>query len=161
MKKYLSFCKKFNTVMMFLGVLMLGFAVVLTFVQVITRNIASVSFSWAEETTRYVVIFAVYLASGYVFYIDGNASVDILYNLFPKKVQCILTFVFYLLIAGFLVVMGYYGYVCVARNLNTWCASIRIPWAVPFSSLILGSVNMFLQLPAKMYLNYQRLAAGE
>ena len=55
------------------------------------------------------------------------------------------------MIAVFLVIMGYYGWVYVMRNLTVWCASIHIPWAVPFFSLIVGSVNMLLQVPAKFY----------
>ena len=151
MKKYTSFCKIFNQIMLGIGVMFLVFAVGLTFVQVITRNVASLSFTWAEELTRYVVIYAVYFASGSVFYLDANAKVDIFYNLFPRKVQAVLTCIFYLLIAVFLVVMGYYGWVYVMRNLTVWCASIHIPWAIPFVSLIVGSVNMLLQVPAKFY----------
>ena len=67
--------------MLGIGVLCLVFAVALTFIQVITRNVASVSFTWSEELTRYIVIFAVYFASGSVFYLDANAKVDIFYNL--------------------------------------------------------------------------------
>lgn len=157
MKKYVSFCKAFNRVVLGLGVLLLVFAVGLTFLQVMTRNVASISFTWSEELTRYVVIYAVYLASGSVFYLDANAKVDIFYNMFPKKVQCALSCLFYLLIAVFLVVMGYYGYVYVMRNLTIWCASIHIPWAVPFASLIFGAVNMLVQVPAKLYLTVQEM----
>lgn len=160
MKKYVSFCKKFNSVMLAIGVLFLIFAVVLTFIQVVTRNLINFSFTWADELTRYVVIFAVYFASGSVFYLDANAKVDIFYNMFPKKVQGLLCCLFYILIACFLVVMGYYGYVYVMRNLTIWCASVRVPWAVPFTSLVIGSVNMLIQVPAKLYLTYREMIAG-
>ena len=59
--------------------------------------------------------------------------------------------VFYILTAIFLVIMFYYGYIYVQRNMKVWCASIRIPWAVPFASLLIGSVNMLIQIPAKIY----------
>ena len=97
-----------------------------------------------------MVIFAVYFASGTVVYMDANARVDIFYRMFSKKMQCILSCVFYLLTAVFLVVMGYYGYIYVARNMTIWCASVRIPWAVPFSALLIGAGNMLLQIPVKM-----------
>lgn len=159
MKKYTSFCKRFNQIMLGIGVLCLVFAVALTFIQVITRNVASVSFTWSEELTRYIVIFAVYFASGSVFYLDANAKVDIFYNLFSKKVQCILNCIFYVLIAIFLLTMGYYGWIYVMRNLTIWCASIHIPWAVPFATLIIGAVNMLLQVPAKFYETLQAMSA--
>ncbi len=159
MKKYTSFCKIFNQIMLGIGVLLLVFAVALTFLQVITRNVASISFTWSEELTRYIVIFAVYFASGSVFYLDANAKVDIFYNLFSKKLQCILTCIFYVLIAIFLLTMGYYGWVYVMRNLTVWCASIHIPWAVPFTSLIIGAVNMLIQVPAKFYETFQAISS--
>ena len=151
MKKYLTFCEKFNKINLGIGVLLLGFAALLTFVQVVLRNTISFSFTWAEEVTRYVVIFAVYFASGTVVALDQNAKVDMLYNAFPKIVKKILTTIFYILTAVFLVIMFYYGYIYVQRNLKIWCASIRIPWAVPFASLLVGSVNMLIQIPAKIY----------
>ena len=48
---------------MALGILCLLFAVALTFIQVLTRNTIQTSFTWAEELTRYVVIYAVYFRS--------------------------------------------------------------------------------------------------
>lgn len=161
MKKYVSLCQKMNQVMVGLGVLLLAFVIALTFVQVLTRNLFSFSFTWAEELSRYVVIYAVYLASGSIFYFDQNARVDMFFNLFPKKVQGILNCVFYLLIATFLVIMGYYGYVYVVRNLKIWCTSIRIPWAFPFASLVLGSVNMLMQIPAKLYETYTHMIVNK
>ncbi len=151
MKKYVAFCEKFNQVLTFVGVLILVFAIMLTFVQVCLRNLTGYSFKWAEELTRYLVIYVVYLASGHVFYINGNSTVDMFYNMFPKSVQKALTCLFYVLIAVFLVIMLRYGYVLVSRNMKVWCASIHIPWAVPFASLIVGAVNMLIQLPAKIY----------
>lgn len=152
MKKYTAFCRRCNRITLFLGVLFITFAIGLTCIQVICRNTVGFSFTWAEELTRYIIIFAVYLASGSVLYLDMNARVDIFYNLFSDKSRRILSCLFLLLTACFLVVMAYYGYIYTMRNLRIWCASIHIPWAVPFSSLILGAVNMFIQIPAKLYL---------
>ncbi len=139
------------------GVVCLAAAAVICCVQVITRNIVNYSFHWGDEGMRYIIIFGVFFASGQIFYMDANVKVEILYHAFPKKVQCILNAVFYILIAAFLVAFGYFGYLCVAKNMRTWCASIHIPWAVPFSTLVIGSVNMLLQVPAKLYKNYLAL----
>lgn len=152
MKKYVSVCRHINRVMLGIGVAFLILAVGLTFVQVVLRNLFHYSFTWAEELTRYIVIFAVYFAAGTVLYIDANAKVDMFYAKLPPVVQKSLSTLFYLLIAIFLCVMAYYGYVYVSRNMKVYCASIHIPWAVPFSSLIIGAVNMLLQIPAKVYL---------
>lgn len=151
MKKYLSFCKVFNKINLGIGIALLAAAAILTFVQVLLRNTISFSFTWAEEVTRYIVIFAVYFASGTVVAMDQNAKVDMLYNTFPPIVKKILTTLFYLMTAVFLALMFHYGYIYVQRNLKIWCASIRIPWAVPFGSLLVGSVNMMIQIPAKIY----------
>ncbi|MCI9253211.1 MAG: TRAP transporter small permease [Lachnospiraceae bacterium] len=161
MDKYAAFVKKANQLLLGIGILFLLAAVVITAVQVFTRNVFSTSFTWAEEITRYMVIFAVYFASGTVVYMDANARVDIFYRMFSKKMQCILSCVFYLLTAVFLVVMGYYGYIYVARNMTIWCASVRIPWAVPFSALLIGAGNMLLQIPVKMWQSIKEMKGME
>lgn len=151
MDKYTAIVKKVNQILLGVGILFLLAAVVITAVQVFTRNVFSTSFTWAEEVTRYIVIFAVYFASGTVVYMDANARVDIFYRMFSKKIQCILSCIFYILTAIFLIVMGYYGYIYVVRNMTIWCASVRIPWAVPFSALLIGAVNMLIQVPVKIW----------
>lgn len=151
MKKYLTFCEKFNKINLGIGTALLGVAAILTFVQVVLRNTIAFSFTWAEEVTRYIVIYAVYFASGTVVALDQNAKVDMLYDIFPKKVKKILSISFYILTAAFLAIMFYYGFIYVQRNLTVWCASIRIPWAIPFASLLVGSLNMLIQVPAKIY----------
>ena len=87
MKKYISFCRRLNQILLGIGIAFLIFAVGLTFVQVVLRNIFHYSFTWAEELTRYLVIYAVYLASGTVLYMDANAKVDMFYHQFPVLVQ--------------------------------------------------------------------------
>lgn len=151
MKKYDYFCRILNKICVGIGVALLAIVAIITFVQVVQRNTILKSWGWAEELSRYLVIFAVYFASGYVFYVDANAKVDLIFNKFSHKVQKALNCMFLTLIAIFLVFMFKYGLIFVKRNLKVWCASMRIPWAVPFASLLLGSVNMFLQIPAKFY----------
>lgn len=152
MKQYVSFCRKVNGTLTLVGVLILAFSILLTFVQVILRNFVGFSFKWAEETTRYLIIYAVYLVVGRLLLENRNSTVDLFYNMFPEKVRKLLNTLFCLLIAAFLAVMIAKGYTLVSRNLKTWCASIRIPWALPFAALIVGSLNMLLQIPAKLYL---------
>ena len=152
MKQYVSFCRKLNRTLTLVGVLILAFSIILTFVQVILRNFSGFSFKWAEETIRYLVIYAVYLVSGRLLLENRNSVVDMFYNMFPETVRKVLNTLFYLLIAAFLAVMMYYGYTLFSRNLKIWCASIHIPWAVPFGALLVGSLGMLLQIPAKLYL---------
>ena len=161
MKKYVSFCKKFNQIMLGIGVTLLVAVTLITFIQVLQRNFLGTSWTWAEELTRYLVIYAVYFASGSVMALEQNARVDIFYSMFPKNVQRILNSLFYLLTTIFLAVMLYYGYVYVSRNMTIWCASVRIPWGIPFASLMVGAVNMLLQVPAKFYELWAPAAADE
>lgn len=133
MKKYISFCRRLNQILLGIGIAFLIFAVGLTFVQVVLRNIFHHSFTWAEELTRYLVIYAVYLASGTVLYMDANAKVDMFYHQFPPLVQKILSTFFYVLIAVFLCVMFYYGYIYVSRNVRSTVPPFIFPGPCPSS----------------------------
>jgi TRAP-type C4-dicarboxylate transport system permease small subunit len=150
MKRFLLFCEKANWATMAGAVFFLLAAVVICFIQVVTRTTANFSFRWAEELTRYIVIFAVFLASGTMLANDEHPRVEIIDNFLSRKAQLRLNYFYHALILLFLVFLCYYGWQLAASATRTMCSSIRIPWAVPFSAVFLGGVNMLIQVPARL-----------
>ncbi len=159
MKNYIKFCKEFNKVMVMLGVIFLIATVLTCLLQVVTREIFNFPFSWTEELTRYLIIYAVYFISGTLLLNDENPRIEIIYAWLPKRAQKYLNYLYYILIAVLMLVLGFYGCKVVESSKTNWCGSIRIPWAIPFSAVVVGSVNMLLQIPTKFYLNHLELKA--
>lgn len=150
MDRYLRFSGAVNRWMMFLSVLFLIATVAICFVQVVTRTTISFSFRWAEELTRYIVIYMVFFAGGTLLANNEHPRVEILINFLSKKNQLRLNYLYSLVIFLFLIVLCYYGWQLSATSLKTMCSSIRIPWAIPFASVFIGGVNMLLQVPANI-----------
>lgn len=150
MDRYLRFSASVSRALMFFSVLFLLATVAICFVQVVLRTTISFSFRWAEELTRYIVIYMVFLASGTLIADDEHPRVEILVDLLSKRNRLRLNYLYCLLIFVFLVVLCYYGWQLSATSLKTMCSSIRIPWAIPFASVFIGGVNMLLQVPAKV-----------
>ncbi len=154
MKTYLSFCDRLNRIAVMLSALFLVATVVICFMQVATRTAYSFSFRWAEEITRYIVIFAVFFASGALIANDEHPRVEILVEYLSKKNRLRLNYLYYALIFAFLCILTYYGWQLVATSTRTYCSSIRMPWAVPFASVFIGGVNMLVQVPARAMKNH-------
>lgn len=164
MQGYLTFCRRLNKAAMAVSVLFLFATVVICLLQVTTRTLMSFSFRWTEELTRYIVIFAVFFASGTLLAEDEHPRVEMLCALLPKKTQLRLNYFYYALITAFVALLAYYGWQLAASSTRTFCSSIRIPWAIPFSAVFAGGVNMLLQMPAKFIKNHiaiRELADGE
>lgn len=153
MNWYLVFCRKVNRTAMFLSVLCLLATVVICFMQVLTRTAANFSYRWTEEVTRYVIIFAVFLASGTLLANDEHPRVEIFCSFLSKKGQLYLNYFYYILIGAFVLLLCYYGWQLSATSTRTYCSSIRIPWAVPFSAVFIGGLNMLVQIPGKFIKN--------
>ena len=154
---YLVWCKKVNKAAMLLSVLCLAATVFLCFMQVTTRTAMQFSFRWTEEVTRYIVIFAVFLTSGTLLAENEHPRVEILTGLFSPKNQLRMHYFYDALILVFVVVLSYYGWLLAASSTKIYCSSIRIPWAVPFSAVFIGGLNMFIQIPAKFVKTHQAI----
>ncbi|MEL0659853.1 TRAP transporter small permease [Psychromonas arctica] len=66
------------------GVLIMYSALML-FTQIIARAVFNYSFSWAEESVRYAIIWMVFMASSIAFRQNAHISIDVLKQILPKS----------------------------------------------------------------------------
>lgn len=154
-KKINIILNKISMYAMNLSILFLTISAFFITLQVFLRYLFSYSFPWAEELSRYLVIYVILLASALVLQEDSNPRVEIFYETFPKKVRFYLNCFFYILILIFLVILGWQGTKAVISSLHDYTAALRIPWAVPYFAIPLGSVLMILQIPQLFIQNYE------
>ena len=79
----------------------LGFSgiVLILGIQMILRIIGT-PFMWAEEVSRYLFIWLLFIGCAKAFSKGGHLAVDFLFAKFPKKIQLMLTFIFYIAVIG-------------------------------------------------------------
>ena len=80
---------KFSRLLAFLENTIVGtlimYASIMLFTQIIARSVFNYSFSWAEESVRYAIIWMVFMASSIAFRQNTHISIDVLKQILPKS----------------------------------------------------------------------------
>lgn len=85
------------------------FAAIMLCVQITARALFNHSFSWAEESVRYAIIWMVFLSCGLAFRQDAHINIDVLRQLLPGPARKVLEVIIILacaVLAGLLVWFG-------------------------------------------------------
>jgi TRAP-type C4-dicarboxylate transport system permease small subunit len=82
---------------------------VLVILNVITRYAFSYSFTWVEEVTRYMMIWAAFLGAGLALRVGGHIAIDTLPQSLPPAAARWVRGLIVLVIAGSLVAMAWLG----------------------------------------------------
>ena len=79
------------------------------FIQVITRYIFHYSMPWSEEVLRALFVWSSCLGISLGFRTKSHLGVDAVVSLFPKKLKNIFTYISYIIVILFCLVMIYYS----------------------------------------------------
>ncbi len=139
---------KFNQILIFAGKVLVGAImsamVLLLFVNVVLRYIFGYAIPWAEEVTRYTLLWTVFVGAGVISREGTHVSMEAFYNIWPAKIQrtgfllinlfCIFTLalIFYLGIGIVKMVIGT-GQISEAASIPMWL----IYGAFPAGSLLI------------------------
>ena len=82
---------KFNQRVMLGGKILVGsimtFSTFLLFINVVLRYVFHYGMSWAEEVTRYILLWTVFVGAGVISREGTHVSMEALFNLWPEKLQ--------------------------------------------------------------------------
>lgn len=67
-------------------IVLMGIMAVLVFTNVVSRYVFNHSFVWAEELSRYLMIWGAFLGSGLVLRIGAHIAVDVFQDMMPRRV---------------------------------------------------------------------------
>jgi C4-dicarboxylate transporter DctQ subunit len=143
------FCR-FNQKVMLGGKILVGTimtsVVFLLFVNVVLRYVFNYAISWAEEVTRYTLLWTVFVGAGVVSREGAHVSMEAFFNMWPEKLQrigllainafCILT----LIIIFFL---GF-GIVRMVAETGQVSEAAYIPMWLIYGAFPVGSILMVL-----------------
>src|SRR3546814_16330925 len=126
LRLFLAFTRKLSWVILSFGQLLLIFAAVLAFYQVVARFLLETPSVWTEVLTRSLLIWMVYIGIGIAFRQGAMVSIDLLRNSCKGPYRTCLEALITLAIVSFLVLAAWYGG--------------KVAWAVRFQTLAgLGS----------------------
>ena len=100
------------------------------------------SMAWGEELARYCMIFSVYAGIAMGFKHDTHLGVSFFVELLPDSVKPVANFIRTLLILIFGLLVGYYAFVIILRQMRTnqVSSAMQIPMWCVYSILPLGSI---------------------
>lgn len=100
-KAYLLFGKFLNLDVM-LGVICLSLLIAITFIGTISRYFFRVPIIGVEEIQNWMIIWAIFFGSSYVFRKGSHITIDIIVNSMPQKLQIALEFFSFLCVSAVL-----------------------------------------------------------
>lgn len=112
-------------------------------VQVIFRGL-KMSLPWSEEFSRYVMIYIVFLGTGYAVRFDLLMSVKILWEKVPPAAVRFLSLLVNCLMAIFFLMILVYGIEILGTVQNQTSPAMQLPMSFPYGAIPAGSALMLL-----------------
>lgn len=156
MKKIEKFFYFFNKVMVFLAQLMLIAMSLVTCSQVFTRKVFNYSIRWSEEVPLILMIWFGFIAMAIGVREYLHISIEVIYKLFPPKMQKVVEKFAYLMVAAFGVFMVIWGWDLTTKMMTSTMAATKMPRGylyivMPFSGLLIAYYSIMDVLGVKRY----------
>lgn len=126
--------------------------VLVTFMQIVLRWFGHATV-WAEEFSRYVMLYQVWIGASYAVHEDAHIRITALVNKFNGRgKQCseIVVLALWLVFALWLTVEGYVLVSKIAL-MGQVSSAMRIPMTIPYASVLVGGALMSIRLIEKLY----------
>jgi TRAP-type transport system small permease protein len=126
--------------------LLLALMAILVFANVVLRYTTGDSIVWAEELSRYLMIWLTFLGAGIVLRYGGHLAIDNLQNVVSARIGRLLRALIVLCIAGFALAMIWLGGLYILRAWAQTTPVMELPFGLVYSALPVGFVFLLLHL---------------
>lgn len=117
------------------------------FINVISRYFFSSSFSWAEEVSRYAMVWVTFLGAAYCVKERSNINIDLLSPILSNKSIHINDLIVNFLSSIACIVITYYAYLTTLKIYKSGqkTLALGIPMYLVYSAIFLGYFFMFIR----------------
>ncbi len=141
---------KFHLFMVFIAKLMLLAMVIITAVQVFCRYVLDFSIRWSEEVPLILMVWFGFIAMAIGVKKRLHISIEVLYTMFPVKMQKVVNKVVDFLVMSFGMVMIYYGFTLSKLTMSSTMAATKMPtgylYGIIFIAGILITYDTFMDM---------------
>jgi TRAP-type C4-dicarboxylate transport system permease small subunit len=142
--------KKFENGLVKINQIVLGLMVfvmfLLVFTNVITRYIFSYSINWAEELSRYLMVWTAFLGAGLAMREGQHVAIEILHEYLPKSFRKYFKAFIGLLIIGFLGILAYLGFQYALVSMEQNSAVLRWSMGMIYMAVPIGAILFIIHL---------------
>lgn len=137
-----------------IGTLVIGITSVI-FVNVVARYFFSSSFSWAEEVSRYAMVWVTFLGAAYCVKEKSNISIDLLSNILSSRLILINDLAINIVSSITCLFISYYSYLTVLKVYKSGqkTLALGIPMYLVYSAILIGYLLMFFRYLKNMIKN--------
>ncbi len=135
-----------------LAAILLALAVILVFVQVVTRFLLGDAAVWTEVLARGLIIWSTFLVAGAAFRFGTMIPIDFVRSLLPPTPQMWMTRLVTLLSLAFLIVLLWYGLSMAHRVINQRVAMLDISMSVFYLAIPVGA---FFAIPGLLLRHFE------
>jgi len=137
--------------------------VCVTFGGAIMRYVFNSPFAWQEEVQLMLIVWIVFLGGRYAFAAGNHCAIDVLVELFPRKVQRYLSLV---ILALTLIALGYTAWQSCAYILQMFethrvTNMLHIPFALVYAPIPIGCVLMMLEFTLQTIRQFNQRSCWE
>jgi len=136
-----------------LSIVLLMSMTVVFFAQICLRYLFGSGLYWAEEMTRFMMVWLIYVCSVAVFREGSHISVNAIEDFLPANIKIYLKVLQQLVCVVFFAVVGYLGYKILPFAMVQKSPNIQIPMVYLYSLFPITSGLMILQLVANILLD--------
>lgn len=133
-----------NKVVKILLAISLIIMTIIMILQVFSRFIFNLPLNWSEEATRYLGIYAVFFGAALAVRYNELISVEAVPDLLPEKGRKYLKIVVLFICLVFFAVVLIQGFSLVGNVSMQKSPALRIPMSIPYFSIPLGAILLFL-----------------
>jgi TRAP-type transport system small permease protein len=126
-------------------VTLLAAMAVIVFANVALRFLTDHSILWAEEVSRFLMIWLTFLGSGIVLRYGAHVGIDTLQERFPEQAHVVRAAIFVVLLA-FFATMTWLGTLYVLRTWSQTTPVLQIPYGAVYVALPVGFGLMIVHL---------------
>jgi len=134
--------------------------IVLSVLQVFTRYVLNAPLSWTEELSTWVLIWMTYVGAYTLLYRDGHARVEVVDDIFDKRITRWAHTVWDAVTAAFLIVFAYAGIKLMDIVYYDKTPALRVSYSVIMCIIPIVSLLMFFTLVRRIYRTVNKQPGG-
>ena len=151
---------RLNWVVERLCALLVGVMVMVIWFGVVERYFLHLGFTWTEEFSRYVMIWAALLAVSCGAYYREHIGLDIVKRFLPRRGARILSIFLDLVSLSFFLFLAWYGIGMTREGLGQYATIFGITMVVPFAAVPISSALTAFQIFAAMLRSTEPCTGG-
>ncbi len=123
----------------------------ITFMQVVSRYIFGVSFFWAEELSRFSMVWIAFLGASTAVSLNAHTRIDFFINLLPEKFKKLIEIFNDMVCLSFVAIISYNSIDIIIITMKNISTGLKLPMGIVYGALPVSGLLMMLNFIIRIY----------